>query len=309
MQTIAVLLGGESNERGVSLKSGQAVLDALDRNRYKVIAIDPRDDLARLIELAPVLDAALIMLHGRGGEDGSIQGLLDLLKIPYQCSGVLGCAIAMNKALSKDIYKQNNIPTAAGFVLSRQQRNNDLRPLLAACNWPLVVKPAHEGSSFGVSIVKSAEDLSPALQWAFTMDEIVLVEEFIHGLELTVAVIGNRRLEALPVIEIIPSQGEFFDFNAKYVAGKSQEICPARISPAQASAVQAMALQAHAALNLKGYSRSDFILSPQRGAIILETNTVPGMTANSLLPLAARSAGLSFAQLVEKLIALALGQE
>jgi D-alanine-D-alanine ligase len=249
------------------------------------------------------------MLHGRGGEDGSIQGLLDLLKIPYQCSGVLGCAIAMNKAMSKDIYRQKNIPVAAGFIVQRKQQKDVLLHLPAAFHWPLVVKPVHEGSSFGVSISKSVEELSQAVQQAFTMDDIVLVEEFIDGIELTVAVIGNSRLEALPVIEIIPPKGKFFDFSAKYVAGKSQEICPARISPGDAKTVQEMALRAHNALNLKGYSRSDFILSPQRGAIILETNTVPGMTANSLLPLAARTAGISFEQLVEKLIALALGKE
>lgn len=303
---IAVLLGGSSSEREVSLKSGQAVINALPPSKYKVTSLDPSRGLKQLIDIAPTLDAALIMLHGPGGEDGTIQALLDLLNVPYQCSGVLGCAIAMNKSISKDIYSQKGLPIADGIVLSQQQQKQALQLLPPALDWPVVVKPVSEGSSFGVSIVKKAGDLHAALDKAFALDNEILIEEFLEGVELTVGVMGNQTPEPLPVIEIIPPQGAFFDYEAKYVAGQSQEICPARIAEKDARLVQELAVIAHNALQLKGYSRSDFILTKNKGPIILETNTVPGMTNNSLLPLAARTAGMSFDQLVDKLVELAL---
>ena len=306
MLTIAVLYGGSSSEREVSLKSGQAVIEALNPMKYNVVPLDPSVDLARLVELAPSLDVALIMLHGRGGEDGAIQGMLDLLNVPYQCSGVLGCAIAMNKAISKDIYKYNSIPIADGILLERAQEKEVMSLLPAKIDWPVVVKPASEGSSFGVSIVKCENELLSALEKAFALDSQVLIEEFLDGVELTVGVLGNHDPEPLPVIEIIPPADTFFDFDAKYVAGKSQEICPARISEGDSKLVRDFAVKAHSILQLRGYSRSDFILTKNKGPIILETNTVPGMTKNSLLPLAARTAGFSFEQLADKLVELAL---
>lgn len=306
MLTIAVLLGGSSSEREVSFNSGRAVIAALDPQKYNVIPIDPKFELGRLLEVAPSLDAALVMLHGRGGEDGTIQGFLDLLNVPYQCSGVLGCAIAMNKAISKDIYFQKKLPIAAGMVVHRNQKDQLVQLLPASFDWPVVVKPANEGSSFGISIVKDEKDLPAALERAWALDDEALIEEFLDGIELTVGVLGNENPTPLPVIEIIPPAGDFFDFDAKYVAGKSQEICPARISEEHRRLVQDLAVKAHNALQLKGYSRSDFILTANRGPVILETNTVPGMTNNSLLPLAARTAGMEFPQLVEKLIELAM---
>ena len=306
MLKIAVLLGGSSSERDVSLKSGQAVIEALKIKGYEPVPIDPQNDLLELVKLAPSLSAALIMLHGRGGEDGAMQGMLDLLNIPYQCSGVLGCAVAMNKALSKDIYRLNNIPVAEDFVAYKEQKNAVLELLPASLGWPVVVKPSSEGSSFGISIVNDKSGLMKALEQAFNLDNEVLIEQFLDGIELTAGVIGNTNPVALPLIEIIPPQGEFFDYEAKYIAGRSQEICPARISPEDTKTIQDLAVKAHNALKLKGYSRSDFILTKSKGPIILETNTVPGMTNNSLLPLAARTAGMDFPELVEKLVQLAL---
>ncbi|MDR1396844.1 MAG: D-alanine--D-alanine ligase [Desulfarculales bacterium] len=308
MLTIAVLSGGTSGEREISLQSGAEVLAALDPRRYKVIALDPRVDLARLVELAPSLDMALVIMHGRGGEDGCLQGLLDLLGVPYQCSGVLGCALAMNKVLSKVIYRTKELPVAADIVLHRGQVAQAEHLISTHLGWPAVVKPANEGSSLGVSIVHNEQELTAALELAFTLDELILVEEFLNGLEVTAAVLGNRDLWALPLVEIVPPPRSFFDFTAKY-SGLSQEICPARISGRTGELIQDMAIRAHQALQLKGYSRSDFILHADKGPILLETNPIPGMTAGSLLPLAARSAGLSFSQLLDKLIELALESE
>ena len=305
MKTIAVLLGGSSSEREVSLKSGQEVINAMDSERYQVVALDPSTDLLRLVELAPKLDAALIMLHGPGGEDGCIQGLLELLGVPYQCSGVAGCAMAMNKVISKGIYRANGLPVAAEIVLKRQQLCQARQLVDSTLGWPVVVKPASEGSSFGISIVHDQNELTKALELAFSLDPVALVEEFLAGIEVTAGVLGNRDLWALPLIEIIPPPAKFFDYEAKY-DGSSQEICPARISEDESKIIQNLAIRAHLALSLKGYSRSDFILTKERGPVLLETNTVPGMTKNSLLPLAVRTAGLSFAQLVDRLVELAL---
>jgi D-alanine-D-alanine ligase len=305
MLTIAVLSGGTSNEREISLRSGAEVLAALNPQHYKVIALDPSVDLARLVELAPSLDMALVILHGRGGEDGCLQGLLDLLGVPYQCSGVLGCALAMNKVLSKVVYRAKELPVAADIVLYRGQAAQAEHLISTRLGWPAVVKPANEGSSLGVSIVRDERDLTAALQRAFALDELILVEEFLNGLEVTAAVLGNHDLWALPLVEIVPPPASFFDFTAKY-SGSSQEICPARLSGRESKLIQDMAIRAHQALQLKGYSRSDFILTEDKGPVLLETNPIPGMTAGSLLPLAARSAGLSFSQLLDKLIELAL---
>ncbi len=302
---VAVIYGGSSNEREVSLKSGSAVAACLDPERFQVSSYDPASDLGRLVEDAPRLDVALVMLHGRGGEDGSMQGLLDLLGLPYQCAGVLGCALAMHKPMAKDRYRLAGLPVAPDLTLRRGEpwREEDI---LARTGLPLVVKPAHEGSSVGISIVKEAKDLAPALQAAFALDREVLLEGYLAGRELTCGVLGNRELLALPLVEIIPGQQYvYFDYQAKYLPGASQEICPAPVSQEVTLQVQEMARAAHRALGLKGYSRSDFILTAQ-GPFILETNTIPGMTKTSLLPQAAAVAGMSFPALVERLITLAL---
>ena len=302
---VAVLLGGTSAERPVSKKSGQAVIDALDPLAYKVTPFDPRDDIPKLVSQADEIDVALVMLHGRGGEDGTIQGLLNLLGIPYQCAGVLGCALAMDKIKSKALFRHAGLPVARDMVL-RQNEPYPLDEIADELGIPVVVKPAREGSSFGITIVRDKESLPRALSKAFDLDNEVLVEEFLPGREMTVGVLGNRNPEPLPAIEIIPTEKyDFFDYEAKYQPGASKEVCPAPVIKRVSNELQELAIWAHQVLGLKGYSRTDFILTKE-GPRVLETNTIPGMTVTSLLPLAAKTAGISFAALVNRLIALAL---
>ena len=306
--TVAVLLGGTSPEREVSLASGRAVIQALNPQDYRVMIFDPAVDIPKLVSAAPRIDVALVMLHGGSGEDGTIQGMLDLLEIPYQCAGVLGCALAMDKPKTKLVYKAAGLPVAKDVVLTR----STIRPvatLLETLSPPVVVKPAGTGSSVGISIVHSKKHLAAALKTAFALDDEVMVEEFLAGREMTVGVIGNSKLEALPVIEIKPGKDyTFFDYEAKYQPGATEEICPAPIHPNTARMLQRLAVRAHQALGLKGYSRTDFILTPKR-PYLLETNTVPGMTTTSLLPRAARAAGMDFPAFIRRLIRVALGQE
>jgi D-alanine-D-alanine ligase len=303
--TVALLYGGVSSEREVSINSANQVFEALDREKYRVLRYDTKTDLPRLVADAPGIDAALIILHGPYGEDGTVQGLLDLLGIPYQGSGVLGSAVAMNKLLSKQLFQGVGLPTPP-YVAVRKQDPMDPRVLESRLGLPLVVKPVEGGSSIGMSIVRSIGDLADALAVAFDHGEDVLVESLIEGIELTVGVLGNQRLEALPVIQIIPDKGyAFFDYKAKYIPGASREICPAPIEDALAQKAQTYAMMAHGALFCRGYSRSDMILRG-REIYVLETNTIPGMTATSLLPLAARTAGIPFGALLDRLIALGM---
>lgn len=302
---LALLAGGISSEREVSLNGGFQVHEALDKERYDIVRYDPATDLATLVNDAETIDVALLILHGPFGEDGTVQGLLDLLDIPYQGAGVLGSAIAMNKLASKRLYLQAGIPTPEFLSFSKTDQV-DIHACVERLGLPIVVKPVSAGSSVGMSIVKHEKDLGAALEKGFEQDEAVLLEAYIKGLELTCAVVGNQEVEALPVIEILPGKGhEFFDYDAKYVAGRTQEICPARIEESLRKTVQAHAIEAHKALFLKGYSRTDMIFS-DKGVTVLETNTIPGMTETSLLPRAAKVAGYSFSQLLDRLIALAM---
>lgn len=300
---VALLSGGISSEREVSLNSGNQVFDALDKEKYNVVRYDPKTDLTRLVADAASLDVAVIILHGPYGEDGTIQGLLDLLDIPYQGSGVLGSSLAMNKLASKQMYDRCNIPTPPYLVATRAG-TMDYDQWIERFGLPLVIKPAEGGSSIGISIVKTREKLVAAVREAFAHDHTILIEQYIEGIELTGGVIGNQDLEALPIIEIVPDAGhEYFDYAAKYTAGLTEEICPARIDEAATARAQDYARRAHRALFCRGYSRSDMILKD--GEIyVLETNTIPGMTATSLLPQAAQAAGISFPRLMDRLIEL-----
>ena len=303
---IAVILGGSSQEREVSLRSGKAVANALDPARYRAVIFDPVVDLPRLFAEAPRLDAALIMLHGRGGEDGTMQGLLDILGVPYQCAGVLGCALAMDKVMSKDRFRHKGLPVAPDLVLQRGEPGQAGR-VKSELGLPVVVKPAHEGSSVGIKIVQKPGQLPAALKTAFELDRTVLVERFLAGREITAGVIGNLELQALPLVEIIPDKKkyEFFDYQAKYLPGASNEICPADLDAETTALIQDLAIKAHQALGLLGYSRTDFILTDE-GPFILETNTIPGMTETSLFPQAAAAAGMDFTAMVNRLVKLAL---
>ena len=303
--TVALLSGGISNEREVSLNSGNQVYEALSKEKYDILRYDPKTDLARLVADAPQIDVALIILHGPFGEDGTVQGLFDLLDIPYQGSGVLGSAVGMNKLTSKRLYEQAGLLVPPYMAINR---GDDLSPeeYIDRIGLPLVVKPAGSGSSVGISIVKSADALKDALESAFAHDTTILIEAYIDGTELTGGVLGNDDPEALPIIEIIPDTShDFFDYEAKYTAGITEEICPARIDDATTEKAQACATAAHKALFCKGYSRTDMILKDQ-DIYVLETNTIPGMTATSLLPQAAQAAGISFSQLLDRLIDLSI---
>ncbi|HBN27314.1 MAG TPA: D-alanine--D-alanine ligase [Desulfobacteraceae bacterium] len=303
--TIAIISGGVSSERDVSIKSGNQVSSALNREKYNVLRYDPKTDLAKLVNDAPRIDAAFIALHGSFGEDGTIQGLLDLLEIPYQGSGVLGSALAINKIASKQIYQQAGILTPAFMI---QQYNNlmDTDDCIKKLGLPLVVKPATGGSSLGMGLAHCKESLIKAVETAFEYNNTILIEEHIKGTELTAGVMGNDNLTAFPVVEIIPDKKfSFFDYEAKYLKGAAREICPARIKDTLAQKVKKIAKKAHKALFCRGYSRTDMILCNEK-IYVLETNTIPGMTSTSLLPLAAEKGGFSFEKLVEKLLELGI---
>ncbi|WP_457574184.1 D-alanine--D-alanine ligase family protein [Desulfolithobacter sp.] len=302
---LALLAGGTSGERQVSLKGAAEVEKALDPEKYKVARFDPATDLARLAAEAAEIDVAFILLHGLHGEDGTIQGFLDLLGIPYQGTGVLGSALAMDKNLAKVLYRLHGLPVPRWEMANPADINGSQR-LLGALGLPLVVKPVRQGSSLGMSVVHRAEDLGPALELAFSHDTEVMVEEFVSGTEITVGVLGNDELEALPLVEIIPdSRFEFFDYEAKYQPGATTEVCPARVSDKIRVQAQKYGIQAHRALKLRGYSRTDMIVAGEE-IFLLETNTIPGMTPTSLFPQAAAEHGLSFSALLDRLIELAL---
>lgn len=306
---LALLSGGVSTEREVSLNSGNQVYEALDKEKYEIIRYDPKFDLPKLVNDAQKIDAALIILHGPFGEDGTVQGLLDLLDIPYQGAGVLGSAVAMNKLTAKELYDANDIPTPEYLSYDKkefQAGKISIAHAVDTLGLPLVVKPACAGSSVDMTIVKEEKDIDAAIKKGFDHDDTLIIEKYIKGLELTCGVLGNQELEALPAIEIIPGDShEFFDYEAKYVAGETEEICPARIDAGLTAKVQDLAARAHKALFLKGYSRTDMIL--RDGALfVLETNTIPGMTATSLYPQSAKEAGYSFSALLDRLIELAI---
>ncbi|WP_028579656.1 D-alanine--D-alanine ligase family protein [Desulfogranum japonicum] len=302
---LALIAGGKSDEREVSLKGAKGVEEALDKDKYEVIRYDPATDLAAIARNADRIDVAFVLLHGIFGEDGTIQGFLDLLSIPYQGAGVLGSALAMNKHLAKELYRLHGLPVA-DWVMAVKGDITAPERILSSLQMPLVVKPVKQGSSIGMTIVRDEQQLAPALRLAFQHDDDVMVEEFIQGREITVGVLGNSNPQALPLIEIIPdSKYEFFDYEAKYIPGASQEICPADVDADIAAKAGAYAVAAHNCLQLRGYSRTDMILQGSE-LYLLETNTIPGMTPTSLFPQAAAEAGLSFSQLLDRLIELAM---
>lgn len=302
---LALIAGGTSGERQVSLDGAAGVEQALDEEKYNVARYDPATDLGRLAADADRIDAAFILLHGLHGEDGTMQGFLELLGIPYQGAGVLGSAMAMDKNLAKTMYRLHGLPVADWLMAVTEDIENPDQ-ILGRLRLPLVIKPIRQGSSLGMSIARRAEELSSALGKAFQYDSAVMVEEFVRGREITVGVLGNEHLEALPLVEIIPdARFDFFDYEAKYKKGASREICPAEVGETIRKKAQQYAIKAHRVLQLKGYSRTDMIVSGE-DLILLETNTIPGMTPTSLLPRAAAAHGLDFSALLDRLISLAL---
>jgi D-alanine-D-alanine ligase len=256
------------------------------------------------------VDVAFLALHGRFGEDGTMQGTLDLLGVPYVGSGTLASALAMDKVMAKKVLAADGVPVPCGLVVERAAFRADPAAQsgrAADAFLPAVTKPARQGSSIGMSLVESAGEMRGALEKAFVHDARVLVEERLLGTELTVGVLGNDVIEALPVVEIV-SKNRFFDYEAKYDPELSEEICPARIPRDAAARAQDLALRSHRSLGCRGLSRVDMVLTTA-GPVVLEVNTMPGMTVNSLLPKAARAAGIPFAELLDRLVRLALEPE
>ncbi|MGI6045797.1 MAG: D-alanine--D-alanine ligase family protein [Eggerthellaceae bacterium] len=301
---VALLAGGDSGEREISLASAEGAKKALTEAGFKLELLDTarREDLGRLI--TEDFDVAFICLHGKNGEDGTIQGMLEILGIPYTGSGVWSSATAMDKTKAKDVYIKNGIPTPKATRLVRGLPYK-ISNIVNEVGLPCVVKPATDGSALGVHMVFDEKDLGAAIEETFKIDSLVIVERYVSGKELTVAVIGNDDAYALPVIEIVPINS-FYDFESKYAPGGSKHICPAQIGKKETELLQNLAVRAHEVLECKGMSRTDFILDDSGAAWTLETNTIPGMTSTSLLPDAAKVAGISFAELCTELIALAL---
>ena len=301
MIKIAVLMGGRSQEREISLVTGKQVAEALRTRGFEVICLDITDTLYEsLIKEKP--QCVYIALHGSLGEDGCIQGLLEILDLPYVGSGVLASALGMDKAMAKELFRSQAIPTPRGMLLVKEQAST--AQLLEKFGLPLVVKANSQGSAVGVSIVKRESQLPAAIENAFTYDDEVLVEEYIAGTEITVAVLGNPP-QALPAIEIVPHK-DFYDYEAKYQPGMSDHLIPPRLPDKTIKVAQELAVRAHACLHCRDISRVDFRVTPQGMPYVLEINTLPGMTATSLVPDAAKACGVSFAELVERLVRMAL---
>jgi len=302
---IAVLAGGWSGERDVSLKSGKAVYDALNRERYSVTLYDPRDDIEILVRKRGEIDLAFILLHGKFGEDGRIQGMLDVLQIPYVGSGVLASAMALNKRVAKSIFRGAGLRVAKEIFLRRGEAFSP-EQVMHTLGSPVVIKPVSEGSSLGITIAYNREAIVQGIDKAFKYDGEVMVEAYVGGAEITCCILGNQVLEALPVVEIVPTDAyAFFDYEAKYTPGATREICPAPIAAPLAEEAVKVAKAAHKALGCRVWSRSDMIIRDET-LYLLETNTIPGMTETSLFPLAARAAGMSLSDLLDRMISLSL---
>lgn len=283
---VAVLMGGESSEREVSLMTGNNVLAALKDLGVDAVDIDVKGDITQRLA-SEGIDRAFIALHGPGGEDGVIQGMLEMLQIPYTGSGVAACALTLNKAFTKWVWRSNNIPTLE-FILVNGEA--DYKKVVERLGLPLCVKPINEGSSYGVSRVNSPEEINKAIEFAKQFSHDVIIEPWIVGRELTVGVLNG---EALPVIEFTTPHG-YYDFETKYTCGIAEYFCPADISPALAEEIRDISQRAFNITGCHSWGRLDLMLDDQNRPWLLELNTVPGMTENSLVPKAAKTLGKSF---------------
>jgi D-alanine-D-alanine ligase len=341
-ERVTLFLGGTSSERDVSLASGVRIAAALRERGYEVRTVDPavgpmsaddekkvlaggvktappsedelrrmaRESLPKLVKNIPspeVADVVFLGLHGGYGEDGTIQALLDVVGVPYTGSGHLASAVAMDKDVSKHLFRNADVPTARWVLLNESERaggreGEKLSTAMKEFGLPFIVKPSKQGSTVGLSIVKKEAELKAAIDEAFRFDDEVLVEEFIPGRELTVSILGG---EALPVGEIIPKH-EIYDYECKYTPGMAVEVFPAKLSPAETQRVQDLARRAFVALKLRGCARIDFRMTPEGEFYCLEANTLPGMTGTSLVPQAAAAAGVTFPELCDRIVRLAL---
>jgi D-alanine-D-alanine ligase len=326
---VAVLMGGMSSEHDVSLVSGSNVAERLDRDAFDVTPVMiSRDGLWSFPGDAPVdifdavrelkarrVDCAFIALHGAYGEDGRLQGFLDLLGIPYTSSGCMGSGLAMDKLRSKAVAAQAGIPVAAHCTMTaaewRADRDGVLEGIRAKCGFPCVIKSPCQGSSVGLAIPREPEAFAEAIESVFAYGDIVMVEQYVAGIEVTCAVLDEvpgQRPVALPVTEICPLTADFFDYHAKYTEGASTETTPARIAPELTRRIQDLAVLAHEAVGCGIWSRSDFIIGPD-GPVWLEVNTTPGMTPTSLYPQAAAAVGISYSELIGRFVMAALARK
>ncbi|NLV22676.1 MAG: D-alanine--D-alanine ligase [Syntrophomonadaceae bacterium] len=300
-------MGGMSEEREVSLRSGKAVLDALLTLDYEAQAIDFNSSTIKdIIDYQP--DLVFIALHGKYGEDGTVQGLLESLQIPYTGSGVAASAICIDKVLSKRIFSSEGIPNAAFRIIQSHDLDDPAalrQQLIANIGLPMVVKAATQGSSIGTYIIKDENEILTAINQAFKYSREVLAEKFIDGQELTVALIGNNELQVLPLIEIT-SANDFYDYESKYTQGMCDHIIPARIGEESQADIISISKKVYKLMGCKGFARIDFMLAKNGQPYVLEVNTVPGMTAMSLVPDAARAAGINFTNLIEIIVNLGL---
>lgn len=293
-KTIGVLMGGLSAEREISLRTGQAISDALRSSGYRVVDIDAGAELPKQL-VDEGIEVAFIALHGRGGEDGTVQGLLEIMGIPYTGSGVLASSLAIDKVMTKKMLLYHELPTPQFMVFNS---GDDIEQMVSKCKYfPLIVKPACEGSTIGISIVENANELRIGLEEALQHDDLILIEDFIKGSEATVGVLNGV---ALPIIEIVPKSG-FYDYEAKYTTGATEYIVPAPYEPVLYQRMQQAAVEACRVTGCSGAARVDFMVQEKQFSC-LEINTIPGMTATSLLPKAAAEAGITFTELVQQIL-------
>jgi D-alanine-D-alanine ligase len=311
---VAVLKGGRSLERNVSLRSGARVEDALQRLGHEVVPIDVGADLVdRLQVLQP--DVAFVALHGRGGEDGTVQELLELVGVPYTASGPSACSRCMDKVVAKHELRGAGLPTPDFYAFSQAAfeelgAGRALPALEERLDFPIVVKPAAQGSALGIKFARTAADVPGAIVAAFSYDTKVLLERYVEGRDLAVSVLdGPDGPEALPVVEAIPHEKDFYDFEARYEIGRTAFVCPADIGADATARAQELALAAYATLGCSGFARVDLMLEDATGELtLLEANAIPGLTDTSLLPLAAEAAGISFEELIARIVELAVAR-
>jgi D-alanine-D-alanine ligase len=310
---VAVLKGGRSLERNVSLRSGARVEDALQRLGHTAVPIDVGGDLvARLTELRP--DAAFVALHGRDGEDGTIQELLEVLAIPYTGSGVASCIRCWDKVLAKHLLRAAGIPTPDFHAFSetafRELGAAQALPAIEAqLSFPLVVKPAAQGSALGIKFARTAADVPAALVSAFSYDRKVLLERYVPGRDLAVSIVEqDGEPLTLPIVEAVPNESALYDFEARYEIGRTRFVCPAELADTVAARTQELAIAAYRALGCAGFARVDLMLPEDGEPYVLEANSVPGLTETSLLPQAADAAGIPFDALVERILSMALAR-
>jgi D-alanine-D-alanine ligase len=307
---VAVLKGGRSLERGVSLRSGARVEHALQRLGHDVVPIDVGSDLVeRLRDIAP--DVAFVALHGRGGEDGTVQELLELVGVPYTASGPSACIRCMDKVVAKHALRDAGLPTPDFYAFSQTAFEElgaatALPAIEERLDFPIVVKPAGQGSALGVKFARSAADVPGAIVAAFSYDSKVLLERYVAGRDLAVSVIDG--VGALPVVEAVPEEEDFYDFEARYEIGRTRFVCPADIGEGATERAQELAMAVYETLGCRGFARVDLMLDDAGELSVLEANAIPGLTETSLLPLAAEAAGMSFDALIARMVELAVAR-